>query len=105
MNLEIAKSGRLAALENRNADRLLVSPTEKEVDMQMPSEGSPAQLIINALSTGLLPEQFGEDAGWSRSRTMVNLYKVAKRTGVGIERRGGKLFAVWPNDYVEVCLH
>lgn len=105
MNLEIAKSGRLAALENRYADRLLVSPADMEVDMHMPSEGSPAQYIINALSKGLLPEQFSKETGWSRSRTMVNLFKVAKKTGVGIERRGGKLFAVWPNDYVEGCLH
>jgi hypothetical protein len=52
-----------------------------------------------------MAEQFALEAGWSRSRTMVNLFKVAKKSGVGIERRDGKFFAVWPEGYVEGRLH
>lgn len=99
MNLEHAKSRRLAALEKRECDRLLVAPAHHESDVHLPDEGSVALTIINALSSGLTAEQFATQAGWSRSRTMVNLFKVAKRTGVGIERRDGRLFAVWPDGY------
>ena len=105
MNIEIAKSRRLAALENRNADRLLVSPAGTQSELDMPTEGSIAQVMITTLSGGMTAEQFALEAGWSRSRTMVNLYKVAKKSGIGIERRDGKLFAVWPEGYVEARLH
>ncbi len=71
----------------------------------MPTDGSVAQLMISALSDGLTVEQFVVETEWSRFRAMVNLFKVAKKTGVGIERRDGKLFAVWPDGYVESRLH
>ncbi len=99
MNLEQAKSRRLAALEQRNADKLLVSPAHHAAEMCLPDEGTVASVIVSALSKGLTAEQFATEAGWSRSRTMVNLFKVAKKTGVGIERRDGSLFAVWPDGY------
>ena len=101
MNLEHAKSRRLAALEQRNSDRLLVFPVHHAAEMQLPDEGTIASVIVNALSTGLVAEQFANKAGWSRSRTMVNLFKVAKKTGIGIERRHGTMFAVWPDGYEE----
>ena len=36
---------------------------------------------------------------------MVNLFKLTKKSGVGIEKRGRKLFTVWPEGYIEARLH
>ena len=101
MNLEHARSRRLAALKHCNSDRLLVSPVHHAAEMRLPDEGTVASAILDELSTGLVAEKFATEAGWSRSRTMVNLFKVAKKTGIGIERRHGTMFVVWPDGYEE----
>ena len=101
MDLQQAMSRRLTALEHSNSDKILVSPAHHAAEMCLPAEGTVAAVIISALSKGVAAKQFATEAGWSRSLTMVNLFKVAKKTGIGIERRNGTLFAVWPDGYEE----
>lgn len=96
MNLEQAKARRLKALSKCNADRLLVSPTAHASGLCLPTHNTAAAYIIEALGEGLTIEQFAAQTQWSKSRIMANLYKVAKKTGVGIQRRNERLHIVWP---------
>lgn len=98
MNLQVARTGRLNALENSNLDRVLVAPAKHRTDIRLPDEGTVAAYLIDALGEDSTPEQIQAETGWSKSTVMVNLFKVAKKSGVGILRRNGKLSLLLPNN-------
>ncbi len=98
MDLQQAKSRRLAALKNCQSDRLLVAPADHISELRMPEQGTVAAFIVDALGHGFTISQFEDETGWSKARIMANLYKVAKKTGVGVQRRNHGLFAIWPAD-------
>lgn len=92
MTLQEAKNRRLQALQKRSADRILVKPAAHHEQVQMPGAGTVAEYLIDALRHGCTSEQLEAETGWSRSTLMVNLYKVAKKTGVGIRRRSNMMY-------------
>lgn len=96
MNIEHAKARRIAALSQCNSDRLLVSPARHMSDLRLPHDETAAAYLIDALGEGWTIEQFSAKTEWSKSRIMANLYKVAKKTGIGIHRLNDRLHIVWP---------
>ena len=105
MNLEHAKARRLAALSKCNSDRILVSPARHTSDLRLPNNETAAAYLIDALGEGWTIEQFAAKTGWSKARIMANLYKVAKKTGIGIHRRSDRLYIVWPECGDEIYTH
>lgn len=95
MTLELAKSRRLEALNSRCGDRILVKPGHHS-QVCMPKEGTVAEYLLDALEQGCQPEQLEVETGWSKAIVMSNLYKVAKRTGMGIRRSDATLHLVVP---------
>ena len=95
MTLELAKSRRLEALNSRRGDRILVKPGHHS-QVSMPKEGTVAEYLLDALEQGCQPEQLEMETGWSKAIVMSNLYKVAKRTGMGIRRSDTTLHLVVP---------
>lgn len=96
MSLQIAKTRRLAALEKCNSDRMLVSPADKEADLKLPEPQTTAADLIDALKKGVTTEELCVEMDWPKARLMTNLYRVAKKTGIGVERRDSQLHIVWP---------
>lgn len=104
MTLNLAKARRLEALDNRNVDRILVKPAAHHSQVKMPDEGTVADYLIEALRHGTDLGELASETGWSKSTVLVNLYTVAKKTGVGIRRREDVLRMVLPKgceqDYI-----
>lgn len=98
MNMQIAKMGRMKALEKSNGDRVLVEAAKGRDDLRLPDQGTVAAYLIDAISENASVEQIVAETGWSKSTVMVNLFKVAKRSGVGIRRSNGKLSLILPAD-------
>ncbi|MEE4188171.1 MAG: hypothetical protein V2I76_06955 [Roseobacter sp.] len=96
MTLQQAKSRRIQALQQRSGDRMLVKPAAHASQVQLPDEGTVADYLVDALGHGCTADQLEVETGWSRSTVMVNLYKVAKKSGVGIRRRDDVLSLVLP---------
>lgn len=88
MSLQMAKQRRLEALKNRSGNRLLVKPAKHMAQVNLPAEGTVADYLINALIHGTTTEQLARETGWTKQTVTVNLYKVAKKSGVGISRCG-----------------
>ncbi len=98
MIIDLAKSRRLAALQGREADRVLVMPARHDSDLRLPDEGTAADYLISALGAGVTVEQIMLETGWSKPTVMINLYKVAKKTGIGIRRRSERLHLMLPEN-------
>lgn len=96
MTLELARSGRVAALKQLNADRILVRPARHKSDVILPEDGTVAAYLIDALGQGSSVEQIKAETGWTKSMVIVNLYKVAKKSGVGIRRRNDVMHLLVP---------
>ncbi|MEM9575751.1 MAG: hypothetical protein AAF999_01920 [Pseudomonadota bacterium] len=96
MTLDLARTRRLQALEGKAADRILVKPAAHHAQVCLPDEGTVAAYLIDALGHGCTAEQLEEETGWSKATVIVNLYKVAKKSGVGIRRGDGKMHLVLP---------
>lgn len=96
MTLELAKSRRLEALNQRFGDRILVKPGHHS-QLTAPTEGTVADYLLDALCKGCDPAQLQQETGWSKAVVMSNLYKVAKRTGVGIRRSQDALHLILPD--------
>ncbi|MEM1073778.1 MAG: hypothetical protein AAGI36_04960 [Pseudomonadota bacterium] len=96
MTLELARTRRIEALNNSNKDRVLVRPALHHSQVKMPEEGTLADYLIDALGHGADVDQVASETGWSRSTVVVNLYKVAKKSGVGIRRHDNTLHLVLP---------
>ena len=94
----IAKSRRTEALKMVNSDRVLVKPAANIADLRLPEANTIAAYMIDALGEGLTLEQLVEATDWSKSRIMTNLYKMAKKTGVGIQRRSSRLHLALPSN-------
>lgn len=98
MNLRIAQNGRLKALTKLNGDRVLVAAAKRRSDLRLPDQGTVAAYLIDAISDNSSVAQIESETGWSKATVMVNLFKVAKRSGVGIRRENGKLSLILPAD-------
>ena len=96
MTINLAKARRLEALNTKNADRILVKPAAHYSQVKMPDEGTVAEYLIEALFYGVDLSELASETGWSRSTVLVNLYKVAKKTGVGVRRREDVLRIILP---------
>lgn len=96
MNLQQAKNRRLEAIKNRGEDRVLVKPAAHADHVKLPDEGTVADYMIEVLFHGCTTEEIEAATGWSRSTVMVNLYKVAKKSGVGIRRKDDMLHLLLP---------
>lgn len=96
MNLERAKSRRLEAIHNRRGDRVLVKPSAHADHVKLPDDGTVADFLINALAHGCTTDDVEAATGWSKSTVMVNLYKVAKKSGVGIRRSAETMYLMLP---------
>ena len=94
----IAKSRRTEALKKVNADRVLVKPVANIADLRLPKENTVAAYMIDALGEGLTLDQLVEETDWSKSEIMISLYKIAKKTGVGIQRRSSRLHLALPSN-------
>ena len=97
MDLQSAKNGRLIALQRSNADRVLVAPAKRQIEVRLPEEGTVAAYLLDALGDGLTVDQIAAETERSKSTIMVNLFKVAKKTGVGIRRCNERLHLVLPD--------
>ncbi len=96
MTFNLAKARRLEALNTGNFDQILVKPAAHYSLVKMPDEGTVAEYLIEALLYGADLGELASETGWSRSTVLVNLYKVAKKTGVGIRRREDVLRIILP---------
>lgn len=100
MTLELAKSRRLDALRKRSNDRVLVQPKHPS-ETTLPDEGTVAGYLMNVLSTGCEVDTLIAETGWSRSQVMVNLFKLARKTGFGIRRKADQMYLVLPENFDE----
>lgn len=96
MSLELARTRRIEALSKRNHDRVLVAPARHKDYVKMPEDGTVAAYLLEAINLGITIDQLIAETGWSKSTIIVNLYKVAKKSGVGINRRRETLHLVLP---------
>lgn len=96
MTLDLAKSRRLQALNHKAADRVLVKPAAHHSQVRLPDEGTVAAYLVEALRQGCTADQLEAETGWSKSTVIVNLYKVAKKSGIGIRRRDDVMRIVLP---------
>ncbi|WP_294607178.1 hypothetical protein [uncultured Roseovarius sp.] len=101
MSTEMARQGRLRALQFVNSDRILVHAARKCDDIVMPPKLSIDAHLLTELHYGVHVKQIMNETGWSSSRVMEQLYKAAKRAGLGIERRKGVLHLVHPSDIAD----
>lgn len=96
MTLQLAKQRRLQALNNSRGDRVLVKPAEHHSHVRLPEEGTVADYLLEALGHGCQVEQLECETGWSKPTVIANLYRVAKKSGVGIRRRADTLHLMMP---------
>ncbi|WP_299916270.1 hypothetical protein [uncultured Roseobacter sp.] len=96
MTLQLARSGRITALSHRNSDRILVRPARHRADVMLPEEGTVAAYLIDALGQGSTSDQIESETGWSKPTVLINLYRVAKKSGVGIRRRNDVMHLLLP---------
>lgn len=99
MSLHLAKARRLEALKTRNHDRVLVKPAARHSDVKEPDAGTVAYFLFEELRRGTTITQLANETGWSRSTILVNLYKVAKKTGVGLKRHDDELNMILPSGF------
>jgi hypothetical protein len=102
MTLDLAKSRRLDALNKRSEDRVLVKPSAHHSQVRLPDDGTVAAYLIDALARGCEAQQLAAETGWSQSTVIVNLYKVAKKCGVGIKRRNEILQLMMPQGSTKI---
>lgn len=96
MTLQIAKSRRLEALKNSCQDRILIQPAEHHSQINLPMEGTAADYLLGALGHGAEVVQLSAETGWSKATVISNIYKLAKKTGVGVRRKDKRLYLVLP---------
>lgn len=96
MTLELARDGRTRALALRNADRKLISPSMSLSDVVLPPKGSLDAGLLMVLHRGVSVERLMGKSGWSSAEVMAHVFKIVKRARLGLERRGGELFLVYP---------
>jgi hypothetical protein len=96
MTLKLALDGRTRALALRKADRILVKPAAHLTDVVLPVKGSLDAGLLMVLHRGVSVERLAGKSGWSPSEVMVQVFRIVKRARLGIERRGGELFLLYP---------
>jgi hypothetical protein len=77
-------------------DRVLVQPAKDLKDVKPMTAGSKRHLICEALLRGTTVEHLSEITGWKRDVVSSALYYDVKQVGLGVERKGGKLFLLMP---------
>lgn len=96
MTLQTAKNRRLEALKKCHEDRILVKPAHHHTAVVLPERHSIAGYLLDCLWYGCDLAQLEAETGWSKSTVLVNLYRVAKKSGVGIRRRSDTLTLLLP---------
>ena len=96
MSLHLARSGRDKALRMRKANRKLVSPAHHLDEVILPRQGSLDAGVLMMLHRGVSAETLSAKSGWSRSDVMVQIFQVVKRARLGLERRDGMLYLIYP---------
>ena len=96
MTLQIAKSCRVEALKNCCQDRVLIEPAEHQSQINLPMEGTVADFLLGALAHGANVVQLSAETGWSKATVFSNIYKLSKKTGVGVRRKDNGLYLVLP---------
>lgn len=77
-------------------DRVLVKPAAHHSLVKLPEEGTLAAYLIDALWHGCRIDSLETETGWSKPTLLVNLSKVARKTGVGIRRKADTLHLILP---------
>lgn len=77
-------------------DRILVQPAKDLKDVKPMTAGSKRHLIAEALLRGTTMEHLAEVTGWKKDVVSSALYYDMKQVGLGVERKGGKLFLILP---------
>lgn len=96
MTDQFARDGRKKALTLSKADRRLISPGQSLSDVVLPEKGSLDAGVLMMLHRGISVERLSGKSGWSASEVMVQVFAIVKRARLGLERRGGELFLVYP---------
>lgn len=78
------------------ADRVLVQPAKDHKDVKPMTAGSKRHLICEALLRGTTLELLSEVTGWKKDVVSAALYYDVKQVGLGVERKGGKLYLLMP---------
>lgn len=102
MTLALARNRRIDALSKCKADRILVAPAAHVSQVKLPYEGTVAGWLMETLSCGANVDQLAEQTGWSSSTVLINLYRVAKKSGLGIRREHDTLYMIMPEDFDEI---
>jgi hypothetical protein len=96
LSLQLAKNGRERALSLRQADRKLIAPASRLTDVILPKKGSLDAGLLMVLHRGVSVERLSAKSGWSSAEVMSHVFQIVKRARLGLERRGGELFLVYP---------
>lgn len=96
MSLQLARDGRARALALRQADRTLIKPATSLTDVILPKKGSLDAGLLMVLHRGVSVERLMGKSGWSAPEVMAHVFKIVKRARLGLERRGGELYLVYP---------
>jgi hypothetical protein len=96
MTITLARTNRSKALALRNADRLLIAPAQNLNDVVLPQKGSLDAGLLMVLHRGVSVDRLMGKSGWSAAEVMVQVFKVVKRAHLGLERRGGEMYLVYP---------
>ena len=99
MAFNSTKAQNIETLNTGNDNVILAKPAAHYSQVKMPDEGTVAEYLIDALFYGADLSELANETGWSKSTVLVNLYKVAKKTGVGIRRREDVLRIILPKGY------
>lgn len=83
-------------------DRVLVHPTTDPDKIRPIRAGTKRHLMAVALADGTTLEHLAEITGWSRSVVSAAIYTDFKASGLGIERKAGKLHLILPTGVKEI---
>ncbi|MGB7241236.1 MAG: hypothetical protein WBC93_04010 [Sulfitobacter sp.] len=98
MSIEMARQGRIRALNLLSSDRTLVRAARSGNDVVMPRKGTIDAHILTELHHGVHVNQLMSETGWSSSKVMEHVYKAAKKARLGVRRQNGILHLVHPED-------
>ena len=101
MTIRIANARRLRALRSLEADKVLIKPARHKSDLVRSKEGTVGAYLFDALAKGPTLEQIQLETMWTKSTAMAYLYRMAKRSGVGILRQSGRYFMILPGEPCE----
>ena len=96
MSIDLARQGRRNALRMRHTDRKLIPPAPHLYQVKLPQKGSLDASLLLMLHRGISIEKLCAKTGWSASDAMMQIFQIVKRAKLGLERRNGNLYLVYP---------